>query len=120
MTISSPRASAFAFPTAPLEWADEAEHRRKLAEAINRLYDGKINARGTVTLTASQATTTLTDRRIGAETIVVLVPTTANASAEYGNGTIYQTFPNVTKGQAVLNHANNAQTDRKYGFALLG
>ncbi len=120
MAVTSPRASAFAYPTAPLEWADEKEWSRKLAEAINRLYDGKVNTRSTLTLAASQATTTLTDRRIGAETAVVLVPTTANASAEIGAGTIYQTFPNATKGQAVINHANNSQADRSFISVLLG
>ena len=120
MTISSPRAATIGFPTAPLEWADEREHLRKLAEAINRLYDGKINATGTVTLTASQATTTLSDRRIGLNTKVYLTPTTANASAEIGAGAIYQTFPNTTEGQAVINHANNSQSDRAFGFALHG
>ena len=120
MTISSPRALVIGFPAAPLEWADEREHLRKLAEAINRLYDGKINATGTVTLTASQATTTLTDRRIGLNTKVYLTSTTANASAEIGAGAIYLTFPNTTEGQAVINHANNSQSDRTFGFALLG
>ncbi len=120
MTISSPRASAIGFPTAPLEWADEKEWLRKLAEVVDSLSDGKINATGTVTLTASQATTTLSDRRIGLNTKVFLTPVTANASAEIGAGAIYQTLPNTTEGQAVLNHANNSQSDRTFGFALLG
>ena len=120
MTISSPRAATIGFPTAPLEWDDKKEWLRKLAEASNLLSDGKINATGTVTLTASQATTTLTDRRIGLNTKVFLTPTTANASAEIGAGAIYQTFPNTTEGQAVINHANNSQSDRAFGFALHG
>ncbi len=120
MTISSPRLGANSFPIAPLEWDDKKEWLRKNAEAINRLYDGKTNATGTVTLTASQATTTLVDKRIGLNTKVYLTPTTANASAEIGAGAIYQTLPNTTEGQAVINHANNGQTDRTFGYALFG
>ncbi|MHA1555085.1 MAG: hypothetical protein ACTSU0_11840 [Alphaproteobacteria bacterium] len=137
MPISSPRgtASAFRVPIPGfygdiekmLASEDMAGVLRALIEGQRRSDDvlrgvmtGKINVVGTVTLTASQATTTLTDSRIGAGTAVILVPTTANASAEIGNGTIYQTYPNATKEQAVLNNANNAQTDRDFVFALIG
>lgn len=120
MVISSPRAGSTASPLAPLEWGDDKEHKRKIAEVANRALIGKTNNVTTVTLTASSATTTITDRRIGYNTVVILVPTTANASAEFGNGTIYQTYPNATKNQAVINHANNAQSDRTYAVAFVG
>ena len=121
MAVTSPRKSNIARPPVPIEWVGSPEeHTRKVAEAVRELQEGKLRSIGTVTLAASAATTTLTDRRIGRETGVLLIPTTANASAEVGNGTIYQTYKNATKGQAVLNHANNAQTDRTFIYVLLG
>ena len=89
-----------------------------LALGIQRLFDGKINATGTVTLAANAATTTLSDRRIGRNTMVIMVPTTANGAAALSG--LYQTHPNANLRAAVLNHANNSQTDRSFAFALLG
>ena len=87
-----------------------------IALGMQRLFDGKINATGTVTLAANAATTTLVDRRIGRNTKVYLMATTANAQAEIP----YQTFPNANLRAAVLNHANNSQSDKTFSFALLG
>jgi hypothetical protein len=141
--VTSPRASARDFRIAPpafygdvgraLEEAiPDPEARRPLrslftqliewqrltVEVVNRAMDGKLNARGTVTLDANQATTTLLDRRIGPDSVILLMPTTANAATELA--TLYQDYPNTTQGQAVLNHANNAQTDRDFAYFLLG
>lgn len=96
------------------------EWQRLTAEVLNNAMQGKLNNGGQVTLTANVATTTVTDSRIGTDTKLVLVPTTANAAAEVGAGGLFQTFPNSLKEQAVLNHASNGQTDRTFQFALLG
>lgn len=121
-SITSPRSAADSeqFPVPPLVWSNETDHLRKLAEASRLLFDGKTNATGEVTLTASAATTTISDRRIGNKTKVILTPTTANASAEIGNGTIFQTFPNAANEAAVINHASNSQTDRTFEYTLTG
>jgi hypothetical protein len=70
-------------------------------------------------LTESVATTTVTDFRVGNETTILWSPTTANASAEMGNGTIYHSAT-VAGTSFTLTHANNAQTDRTFNYALLG
>ena len=145
MPIPSPRASARSFRVAPPAFYGDVNHAleeaipdpamrgplrdlvwqliewsRLLSEVLNGAMVGKLNNGGTVTLAASVATTTVTDLRIGPDTKLVLVPTTANAAAEVGAGGLYQTYPNVTKEQAVLNHASNAQTDRDFRFSLMG
>ena len=94
------------------------EWQRLSAEVINGLMDGRDNATGTLTLAINVATTTLIDRRIGPDTIVDPVATTANAAAEIA--TLFQTRPNVTRGQAVLNHVNSATADRTFAFSLRG
>ena len=120
MAIVSPRASAAgqARDLAPIDWYDEREHRRKLAEIANQAIQGKILSVGTVALTASSATTALADTRIGVDSFIGFMPATANAAAEVGNGTLYVT--NRTNGQATINHANNAQTDRDFVYVVLG
>jgi hypothetical protein len=87
-----------------------------LGGLINSLLDGKHNATAAVTLTANSETTELTDERIGAYTVIQFTPQSANAASE----ALWQSFPNATEMQATLNHANNAQTDRTYGYSLHG
>lgn len=118
MANVSPRATSFGFPLARLFSIDLAEWIREVAQIANSLRDGKINSTGTVTLTANAATTTLSDVRIGRTTKVLLTPTTANAAAAVA--TTYPTYPNANTEAAVINHANNAQTDRTFTYSLLG
>ena len=99
-------------------WRDEKEHRRELARAVNNISNGRSNAFGSVTLDANQATTTLTDARIGADSVIAFMPTTANAAAEVGAGGMY--VGTVVNGSATITHANNAQADRTFGYAIQG
>ena len=79
---------------------------------------GKLNAVGSVTLTANAATTTYSDPRIGGESWIGFMPTTANAAAEIGAGTLYVTAR--ADGSCILNHANNAQADRSFDMLIIG
>lgn len=121
MAIPSPRADSVgqARPSVPLDWYDPVEHRRKLAEAINLLAQGKLLSTGEVSLTANQATTTLNDDRIGTASFIGLTPLTDNARIETrDNGVPYVSARG--KGTATLTHANNAQTDRTFVYVILG
>lgn len=120
MAIPSPRASAAgqARDLAPIDWHNEQEHRRKLAEIANQAIQGKTLNVSTVTLAASATSTTLMDTRIGVESFIGFMATTANAAAEIGNGTLYVT--NRQTMQATINHANNAQADRTFVYVVIG
>lgn len=111
-------------PSAPLQFYGVEPtlvgHLRRLGEIINSLLRGGLNNSGTVTLTANAASTTLTDARIAYNSAIVLVPTTANASAEIGAGTSYISETGRLNGSAVITHANNAQTDRIYRYLIQG
>lgn len=145
MAITSPRATARDFRIAPPAFYGDIERslqeavpdpglRRPLQdifrqmiewqlltnEVVNGLMAGRHNGHGTVTLTANQATTTLADRRISANTKVILMSTTANAAAEVAAGGLFQTYPNVAEGAVVINQANNAQVDRDFVYVLAG
>lgn len=102
----------------PPRWTDVGEQVRRIVTAVNNILRGKTNNVGTVTLTANSATTTLTDIRIGINSVILLQPTTANASAEIGAGAIY--FGTPGDGTVTINHANNAQTDRTFNYAVVG
>ena len=103
-------------PPLPLDWSDANEHRRKIADTLNDVLDGKINAIGSVTFAANATSTALTDPRIGTGSVILLMPRTANAATAMNTWHVSAR----TKGQATLAHANNAQTDRTFDYAVLG
>jgi hypothetical protein len=90
----------------------------RIIQSIRDLYAGRSNAVGTVTLTANAASTAVTALNVGASSRVFLSPTTANASAEFGNGTIR--ISAVGSGTFTVTHANNAQNDRTFYWVALG
>lgn len=93
-----------------------ASDERAVRDVLARVMQGKTNNTGTVTLTASSTTTTLTDPRIGAESVVLLAPQTAAAKTAYVAG-IYQA---CTTGSATLTHASNAAVDQTFGYVVVG
>ena len=114
MAVVSPRASKRSYDTVRIDNENAVEHRREIAEAVNSVLQGKLNAVDTVTLTVSSATTTLLDSRIGPDSFIGFMPTTANAAAEalYVSSRGDQT--------ATITHANNAQADRTFAFLVIG
>ena len=98
--------------------APDEKDARKVATAINQLAQGRSNAVGTVTLAANAASTVVTAKNCGAGSVVLLSPLTAHAAAELGNGTVYVSA--VANGAFTLSHANNAQTDRTFGYVAMG
>jgi len=58
--------------------------QRAVAEIVNGIMDGKTNNTGSVTLaTGNATTTTITDARIGIDSVVTLTPVSMTASASY-------------------------------------
>ena len=116
MVTVSPRASARAYRNVPLEWADPADHRRLIAESVNDILGGKINSLGDLTLTEDSATTTLTDSRIGPDSFIGFMATTANGAIAL------QTMYVSARGKqtATITHTNNSQTDRTFRYVVLG
>jgi hypothetical protein len=91
---------------------------KRIVMVINQLAQGRSNAVGTFTLTAAAASTVVTAPACGSESTVLYMPTTANASAEIGAGTIY--IGTVANGSFTVTHANNAQVDRTYRYVCIG
>lgn len=95
------------FRTLPVFGGDQ----RGVAEIVNGIMNGKTNNTGTVTLATGNATsTTLTDRRIGPDSIIVFVPFSEAAyedSAPYG---AFQDFTDQTIASTTTAYAMTLNT----------
>lgn len=101
------------FRTLPPFGGDE----RAVAEVVRGLMDGKSNNTGEITLTDGGATsTTLSDPRIGYESVIILSPLTANAAAFWSG--LY--ISSRSQGQAVISHASNLLSNRSYAYIVVG
>lgn len=83
---------------------------------LNNGIAGKLNVVGEVVLLPGAAITTLNDPLITRASWLSLMPLTANAANALS--TLY--FDATTSGAVVIHHANNAQTDRRFRYAVLG
>lgn len=102
----------------PSYMTNEDEWRRKASEWMVQAHAGHLANAGTVTLLSGTVTTVLTDTRIGFPSVIAFMPTTANASAEVGGGTIF--VSSQSKGIATITHANAATGDRTFKYSILG
>jgi len=86
-----------------------------LRVAFNSMLAGKLNCTGSVTLTASATSTTLTDTRIGGSSVILFCPTTDDARTSG--------VPKVSAkadGSATLGHTSDASTTRTYDYVVIG
>lgn len=90
----------------------------RYAFAIKQLGEGRSNAVGTVTLRASQTTTTVAAPNCGAGNIVLLFPATANAAAIVA--ATYVDAATVTPGQFIITHTSNVNADKTFFWVALG
>lgn len=86
----------------------------EIRRVVNLLVDGKHNGVGSFTCAANSTTTTVTDLRVGPESIVLLSPTSANSASE----NIYVSAKN--KQNFVVSHSNAASTDRTFDYIIIG
>lgn len=99
---------------------------KKINTSLQQLASGRSNAVGTVTLATGSATTTVSVANgaisqtgiVAPGSVPILTPTTANAAAEVGNGTMY--ISAVAKDSFTITHANSATTGRTFSWAILG
>ncbi len=91
---------------------------KKIVLAIQQLAAGRSNAVGTVTLAIGSTTTVVADKNCAAGSTPLFTPTTANAAAEVGNGTMFVSA--VANGSFTITHANSATTGRTFLYAFHG
>lgn len=104
------------FLNVPLTNPDTKAHARQCAITINNVMDGKINSTGDITLTASATSTTLSDARIGANSVILFMPRSANARTALN--TLYVSAR--ASGSATLTHASSTNTDQDLSYVIIG
>jgi len=94
--------------------------QRAVAEVVRGIMDGKTNNTGTLTLaTGGALTTTLTDRRIGPDSVIVFVPASAAANADYMPYGAFQSLVDQTIATANTAYAMTLDTtDYSNGITL--
>lgn len=103
-------------PTPPLTFPDWQTMGRVLGGLIRSIMTGKMNNGGTVTLTANDTTTTVTDDRVGANTRVILFPTSSTAAADIANTYVSA----VGDGSFTITHSSTADSDKSFSYLLGG
>jgi len=104
------------FLNVPLSMPDQAQHIRLITNVLNNTLDGKLNSTGTVTLTASATSTTLSDVRIGGNSVILFTPTTSNGATAHAN--LYVSAK--ASGTATLTHASSSNTDQTFDYVVIG
>ena len=104
-------------PSVPVTQTTWAEALRNIANTVNAMLTGKLNCVGTVTLTASDTTTTVTDKRVTATSHISLTPLTANAVADAPSCYI---STRTAGASFVITHPSDADTDKDFTYSILG
>lgn len=94
--------------------------QRAVAEIVNGIMDGKTNNTGSVTLaTGGAATTTITDARIGVDSVILLMPTDDTSAAAYYPYLAVQDSTNQTAASTTAAYAMTFNTtDYSLGASL--
>jgi len=95
---------------------NEKEHRYLLASAINENDDGKTSNTGSFTVTISQTTTVVSDKRAGTNSVILFSPTTASAATEIS--TMYVSANG--KETFTVTHVSSVTADRTFNYVIVG
>ena len=90
--------------------------QRAVAEIVNGIMDGKTNNTGRKTLDQSSTTTTLTDARIGADSVILFTPLSSHAAQEMAHLFISA----QTTGSATITHRNTGHADLDFTYIVVG
>lgn len=90
---------------------------RQISEVVNNAMGGKINATGTVNLSASNATaTSLPDIRISTDSVILFMPTNT-ASATFMNDMF---ISEKVDGSATISHSANTAASATFSYLVIG
>lgn len=95
---------------------DQAQHRRAIASWEREAHQGHLGNVSSLTLATSAASTVVTDFRVGAGSVIGLMPTTLNAAAALASTYI----SSRSAGAFTISHANTGTADRAFAYSVLG
>lgn len=91
--------------------------QRETSEVVNNILSGKLNATATVTITNSATSTAVSDFRVGPDSVILFMPTTAAGATELASGSMYVSAR--AKNTFTITHTN-AVTTRSFGYVVIG
>jgi hypothetical protein len=103
------------YPFAPENFNLTAEYIRKVKDAVNLSLRGKSNNTGEFTLTASVTSTAITDNNCNANSVILIIPVTANAANHLADTYIVAGDKSFT-----VNHQSKTHTDRTFRYVVIG
>lgn len=108
--------SANAGTSVPVYQPDETRHRRQIADWAAQVNQGKIQNVGTVTLSTGAVTTTVMDARVGINSFIGFMPTTAQALSAQASLRVSA----QSAGGFTITHASSAAADKIFRYSVLG
>ena len=91
--------------------------QRETSEVVNNILSGKLNATATVTITNSATSTAVSDFRVGPDSVILFMPTTAASATELASGSMYVSAR--AKNTFTITHTN-AVTTRSFAYVVIG
>jgi hypothetical protein len=88
---------------------------RQVAEIVNNLVEGKSNNTGSFSTTTLTTSSTLSDERIGFNSVILFMPLDHNSAAELID--IY--FDTFAQGSCTVHYGNHAVA-RNYRYIIVG
>lgn len=90
---------------------------RAISEVVNGIMNGKTNNTGTITLTQSATSTTLNDRRISGDSVILFMPLNDHAADELAHGHMYVS----SRGQATATITHGSHThEMQFAYVVIG
>ena len=90
---------------------------RAVSEVVNGIMNGKTNNTGEITLNQGATSTTLTNERISANSVILFMPLNNHAADELAHGHMYVSARN--KGSATITHGNHMH-DMIFAYVIVG
>jgi len=99
----------------PPRTTDQKEIKRFFDKVCNEINKTQ---KGSCTLTANAASTTVADTNVTSSCRIVLFPTSANAAADVGSATGVYISARTQDTSFVLTHPNNANADKTFDYII--
>jgi hypothetical protein len=91
--------------------------QRAVAEVVRGIMDGKTNNTGGITLNQGATSTTMNDRRIGSNSVILFMPLNDHAADELAHGHMYVSARG--QGTATITHGNHMH-DMIFAYVVIG
>lgn len=106
--------SDFNFPTL----ANNESEVRKIVEVVRNAMLGKLNCTGEFTLSTGATSTAVPDGRVGAGSLILLMPLTASANTAW-TSSLVRVIDQGSSGFTV-NHDSTSTSNRRFRYGVIG